>query len=453
MDQDTSIAPMLAITADDEPIVLDKPTVDITVDGRPWTGPGELRLELVPHPEVFLYFSLTESDLHLSSGKTSTFPSGADLKVNGYACPAFLALIAPSSDRPMIFETKWCPKSQPINGMGKTTTQMARLLFHIFSLEATTMPMFLRTKHFQSDDYEHIEINDPLWSVRISTLRSQDNQSGYPYSAGRYRLTHVVEVRKEDYSTFSGQEAETVLDACRFMLSFSKGNNCVPVCPVGLNQSGTPVWSQWSSPHEWELHAANWCADCEPDALISLFPGFMRMWGMENWRDALKDVIWWYVNANHSYQSKDVGIVFSQTAIERLSYEYCVEERVLVREQGFRALPAADQYRLLLSSLSIPLDIPNGAIHLQAAASGRNWKDAPQALTEIRNKLVHGGARKANLSEDCYRDAHSLAMWFLEMVLLRLFRYDGVHWNRSDRRREPVPWHTSAPGASGGLIS
>ena len=171
-----------------------------------------------------------------------------------------------------------------------------------------------------------------------------------------------------------------------------------------------------------------------------MFPGFMDRWAIDGWDDALGKAIWWYALANSGSPAIDQRIVTAQIAMERLSYEYCVRERALVSKQGFEKLPAADRYRLLLSSMDIPITIPSAAKSLIAVSSARNWTDSPQALTEIRNNLVHAGRKGTGLKGEGYVEAWQLATGLLELTILALCNFKGEYWNRVSNVREPVPW-------------
>jgi len=65
-------------------------------------------------------------------------------------------------------------------------------------------------------------------------------------------------------------------------------------------------------------------------------------------------------------------------------------------EKGYENLPAMDKLRLLLSICGIPAAIPASLSKLAAAAKAKEnqWKDGPQALTEVRNALVHSNPTK-----------------------------------------------------------
>ena len=256
---------------------------------------------------------------------------------------------------------------------------------------------------------------------------------------GGYALTHIIELNQNG-RYFKGEDAEWVLRAIRNFLSFAKGGMCDLACPSGRDDTGKQVWARWSSPGQWERTRLSWLDSRDVQPLAEVFPGFMDKWRLDGWEDALGTAIWWYALANSGSPAIDQGIVTAQIAMERLSYEYCVRERALVSKQGFEKLPAADRYRLLLSSLDIPITMPRTARSLVAVSSAMNWTDSPQALTEIRNNLVHAGRKGTGLKSEGYFEAWLLATWLLELTILALCNFKGEHWNRVSNVREPVPW-------------
>ena len=172
----------------------------------------------------------------------------------------------------------------------------------------------------------------------------------------------------------------------------------------------------------------------------------MKRWVNDDWREALHEVIYWYLNANHSSRGIDAGIILTQAAIERLSYEFSVKDRRLLTVNGFKDLWASDKFRLLFSSVNIPLDIPAETSELQRLAGNRqmNWIDAPHALTEIRNSLVHPEHRRRGQVSSSYYEAWNLGLWYLEMGILAICGYSGIYGNRLKQRWvgqvEDVPW-------------
>jgi hypothetical protein len=172
----------------------------------------------------------------------------------------------------------------------------------------------------------------------------------------------------------------------------------------------------------------------------------MKIWSLDDWREALHEVIYWYLNANYSSRGIDAGIILTQAAIERLSYQFAVKEKRLVTSEGFKNLWASDKFRLLFSSLEIPLDIPPETPVIQTLANNQKmkWLDSPHALTEIRNSLVHPEHKKRGQLSDAYYEAWNLGLWYLEMGILAICGYNGTYGNRLKQRRvgqvESVPW-------------
>ena len=175
----------------------------------------------------------------------------------------------------------------------------------------------------------------------------------------------------------------------------------------------------------------------------------MKRYGNDDWRETLHEVIYWYLNANYSTRGIDAGIILTQAAIERLSYEFSVKDKRLLTVNGFKDLWASDKFRLLFSSLNIPLDIPSETSELQQLAGRIDWLDAPHALSEIRNSLVHPEHKRRGQFKSAYYEAWNLGLWYLEMGILAICGYVETYGNRLKQRWvgqvENVPWKNRVP--------
>jgi hypothetical protein len=70
--------------------------------------------------------------------------------------------------------------------------------------------------------------------------------------------------------------------------------------------------------------------------------------------------------------------------------------------------------------------------------------DAPYVFIKVRNDIVHPKKNIENLTGYLY-EASDLGLWYLELVLLAIFDYQGNYHNRLPRyqqngEKEPVPW-------------
>jgi hypothetical protein len=219
---------------------------------------------------------------------------------------------------------------------------------------------------------------------------------------------------------------------------------------VAYDDRGEPLWRQWAP---WRVDpwqsVESWADLHRTDYFGEAFNGFMCLWGDEGWRGVLSTAVHWYVEANRNASGLEAGVVFTQMALELVAWHYLTQHKKAMTKDGFHRLTAADRLRLVLSEHEIPLELPSALPDLKFWAGEFNWCDAAEAITNVRNNVVHPEAGHRDKLEasnkNPTRDAWVCGLWLLELLLLRMFGYTG---NYSDRREEgkfvgstkPVPW-------------
>jgi hypothetical protein len=245
-------------------------------------------------------------------------------------------------------------------------------------------------------------------------------------TSGGFAITHSVRVARRDKETFPRKDGEFVLEALRLFLSFARGAFCSLTLPVGTNRIGDKVWEQWGA-HivaPW-MQTSSWFDTMHGEALPEVLPGYWARFVDDTWRDTLRTVLYWYLRSNtHGYGAGvDGGLVLSQAALERLAYAIT----------GHTKNSAAHRIREALNALRIPAGIPRACKNLRRLARKESWSDGPEALTFVRNSLVHPVRRHADKPRP-FADAWNLAQRYIEVMLLKLFGYKGLHANRLTQR-------------------
>ena len=417
-------------------------SASVCINGDPYPGTSEVRLDLLPQAVIRFYGSF----------KNIPFIKCVDPNVNisFYINDLEIKGFPARGGDPEVgkLRVKLYPESEPIAVVGDSAAQMTRIVFHLFNFVD-----FMGNRRSSEPNgtvigttIEHMDLICDEWSVELRSLSSTQQNIEFLKENGGYRLTHIGGIQKLDGSSFTRNDANECLTALCFFLSFIKGGWCTPICPVRFDETNHRVWEQWSSPREAWHRPISWFDAQNTEQLTVLFAGFMKMWVNDEWQEALKETIYWYLNANFSSRGIiDAGIILTQAAIERLSYEYAVKDKHLVTTDGFKNLWASDKFRLLFSSLKIPLDIPPATLELRKLAKQKmKWLDAPHALTEIRNSLIHPEHKKRHQFDSAYFEAWNLGLWYLEMGILAICGYNGTYGNRLDLKRrgqvENVPW-------------
>ena len=425
-----------------ENTVLAQTKASVIVRGKPHEVDVEVRLRLLPSPRIEIEGALPESlgILRLDSVE--------NVIIEGKDIPGFM-IRAPFS-WPGGSRLVWSLKHEPTIARGTAETEMVCVVFHLFNYEGLFGTRG-SIEHFGNTSYaiHHVDLKVDGWNIELKSMVTTSDTLKTLKEMGGFGLTHIGCLKKEGGSGFEGKIAEKMLTALRYFLSFSKGMWSNPCLAVGFDDKEKRVWEAWSSPQGHWASPILWFDPHHCNQLVNLFPGFMAKWENENWQEALREVIYWYLSSNCSTLGRgigiDAGIILTQAAIERLSFEYVVRHKRLIEEGGFKDLRASDKFRMLFSSLDIPIDIPSLLPELQKLAKRFNWIDSPHAITEIRNSLVHPEHKRRGQVGVAFFSAWNLGQWYLELALLRICEYSGTYGNRLIRQRyigdvESVPW-------------
>ena len=281
------------------------------------------------------------------------------------------------------------------------------------------------------------------WCVEIRPVSELSNIKKALKMESGYGVTHEGFIRRSDGKSFSAEEVRKLLGGLHLFFSFARGGDCGITLISGRDENDEPAWEQWGSYSafpwfglsSWLNHQLN-----NDDALSKAFPGFWRKVGQTTSApdDPVRVTLYWYLRSNES-NALQAGIILTQAALERLA-------RQLLPRKKYKALNSATRkIRAVLQETEVDTVIPEYCEELRRVRKAKGLCDGPEILSEIRNDLVHSEMR-TNVSSEAYFEARDLGQWYVELLLLRLFGYEGPYANRLaykyDGRWEPevVPW-------------
>ena len=273
------------------------------------------------------------------------------------------------------------------------------------------------------------------WRIDITENCSFSEDQKILKQESGYAVTHTGSIECKNGGVFSVQEAENLLEGLRAFLSFAAGSACGLTLVKAVDGNGKEGSLMWGSTHvePWNENKHSWLPlNDGGDGLTETFPKFWDLFTREEWNDTIRRAIDWYLNGSSS--AIHVGIVLAQAALESLSY------RINQKKNGSKA----DVLRQALERQGIGCEIPASGGSLKAVAQQENWTDGPEAITKIRNEIVHPKRRHAHISIEALRDARNLGLQYLEFMLLKNFQYRGRYVNRlaaaGEDPYENVPW-------------
>ena len=288
------------------------------------------------------------------------------------------------------------------------------------------------------------QLNGPPWLVEI---RAVDNirqvQNSLSQQQG-FGLTHRGSVRRCDGKSFSKESVQSVIEALRLFCSFARGVYCGLTLLTGTNQAGEPVWEQWevSNVETWKAYRS-WFDTRNGQILEDVFPGFWAQFQGFQRNDRTRIALEWYLDSN-AQKALHSSIVLSQAALERLSFLQVGKNLTAKQMRRKYRETEGEWIARALSQAGVDCKIPPSCTALEQLRIANGFDHGPHTIVEIRNDLIHQDMSYGILSVDVYRQARELGLWYVEMLLLKSFDYNGIYANRLTQQWrgqvEPVPW-------------
>ena len=130
------LEPAFDFSGDGSSVLLYQGQAEMCIEGNRYTGDGEVCLDLLPRANIHLYGYFSGDSVKDAMETRIGQKEISSFAINGHQIEGFMISSMISSGgntRDQQYNIKWCPKSEPINGVGDELTKMTRVVFHIFN--------------------------------------------------------------------------------------------------------------------------------------------------------------------------------------------------------------------------------------------------------------------------------------------------------------------------------
>jgi hypothetical protein len=399
--------------------------------------PGNLELRLSPRPEFSAHVAGSDPWLLMHAWESQRMT---------VALPAGAALDAPTGRVPTARPEDTAPWADVPIWINRMTTGelrlVERLLLHV-SGPLSRWPLPSR----ETGDGEQAQ-PQLYWSLSGWDLRLAE--AGGPKALDDFSF--VIEATPHNLP-LDRDATERLCSHVFLLLSLIAGQEIGVAPVVGMDPAGQVVWADWGAPRIRTGQSAwRWC----PKQLVNqTLPALAT--GLSSLADdpALQLVVdraGRHLLAANGPEVLDVRIPVACSGLELLGWAVLQRQQWLTKE-GLSKLPAKSRVRLLLHWAGIPVEVPSQLVALAARRGRLGQSDVagPELVFDVRNNLVHPPKRIDEPEwpdRDQLLEAWQLAMWYLELVVIRLLGYEGEYLSRlqlegSDLDTETVPWSTS----------
>ncbi|RAR50890.1 hypothetical protein [Flavobacterium lacus] len=286
--------------------------------------------------------------------------------------------------------------------------------------------------------------------IKLDKLKNYAKLSSSLEESGGYVVLYAGEIEsKKGSMTF-----ETVKDTFHCLdtfLTFLNGRRTSALFITGMHE-GEKVWSDFTGYHVDAFKSVlSWPQRHSIAGINELWQKFCELWKDKDDKNFLTSAIHWYIEANNHSGFTEGSIIMAQTALELLYNWWIIENKKIIIGKDSEIINASNKIRLLLSQLDIDYLVPQKFSELQSFIdSDKQIIDAPDAVVQIRNAIVHSQEEKRKkLSSIHYKaksEALNLCIWYIEMSILRILEYNGKYYNRCSKElhrslaEEIVPW-------------
>ena len=391
-------------------ILLAETQVDFVIDGQTVCVPARVVERFFPEPRVVIEVSDVPrrggSGLLTSEGPSAiTLENGTEIAV--VPCPWFI--MQRGADLPV--------GKYPCVAL-QTGRLLAKLQFNIINLRWYA-------------GARKIALQDDEWRLSIEPSETFSKTTDALDRSGGYGVTHTGTIERTDKGTFSVKTAEDMLQKTRLFLSFICGAHCSTTNVTGFDDNDSEAWRRWGTNgvSPWKGRRS-WLDITVLGALPIIFPAFFREVGRY---PSLARAIVLYAESNVS-STIDVSLILAQVVLE-----------IFVSLKGSTGKNPGERIANVLANAGIPREIPSELKNLKALSAQNKWTNGPHAVVGLRNSITHPRAGHHEGSMDAYYEAKKLTLWYVELLLLEQFKYQGEYASRLTEvqragQTELVPW-------------
>lgn len=426
--------------SDDGNVLVYAGDLDLSTEDSTWVDQGDIVICLGPRPAFRAQFAGTQRwlfDMVMRGGKrpSVSLPKGAIIDPpTGSALPG----------QPELAKT-WARDVIPMTHLFVGDFASAdRVILHITtgSLSEVALPVCETTAGHQGQ----LPFRLPGWDLRLADVQRRRTD---------YDFTFVVEAVPRALPIDEAQ-VEQLTMRMLVLLSFLAGSE-VGVHPiVGLDSNGRVVAARWAAPRvSYQSSGWRWCPDhLFSTALPILADGLCETSTNPAVDACVRRAIQLFLAAN-GHGVLDVKIPVACSGLELLAWCLLQDDGWLSPDGLSRLSAAGHQLRLLLKWAGMPITLPSDFTALDAR--GRKLSN-PQLsgsdlVFNVRNALVHPPRKLTDIEwpsgEELF-ETWRLAMWYLELVILRVLGYEGDYISRLKLSgtvwdTERLPWVAAEP--------
>lgn len=312
------------------------------------------------------------------------------------------------------------------------------------------LPVKKQTAKSITTSMNRLVLENDNFLITLDKLNNYNDLKKSLEENGGYVVLYAGEIKnKKGSMTF--ESVKDTFHCLDTFLTFLNGRRTSALFMTGIHDE-EKIWSDYTDYYvDAYKSVLSWPQSHSIIGINELWQKFCELWKDKDDKDFLTSAIHWYIEANNHSGFTEGSIIMAQTALELLYNWWIIENKKIIIGKDSENINASNKIRLLLSQLGIDYLVPEKFSELQSFIDNdKQIIDAPDAVVQIRNAIVHSQEEKRKkLSSIHYKaksEALNLCIWYIEMSILRILEYNDKYYNRCSKElhrtkaEEIVPW-------------
>ncbi len=317
---------------------------------------------------------------------------------------------------------------------GDETIAVEKLKFCVPNLKAILgEPVQRITKTSSGFSKSRLTLNNDEYSIVIDKCFDYNESVAALHEKGGYAILYSGELKRAK-GILTYENSRDILHCLNVYLSFINGKRTGALFIHGIFGNRT-IWSDYSNYYvDTYDELTGWLNVHSVEGLNGLWRTFSKRWKNKTDKHVLVTIVHWYLECNKSSGFVEGSIIMAQTALELLYNWHVVEGKRLLLGKDAENIAASNKIRLLISQMNLDYGIPKRFAALQKFLKSEKLADAPDAIVQIRNAIVHSQEEKriklGKIENAAKSEALELSLWYIEVALLKILGFSGKYHNR-----------------------
>ncbi len=232
------ITPIYTTPSPNETISLAREAVSLEIRGEQVTGTAQVSVRFLPAPRLVF-------EVEVENGSPFILIDEVGSELTFTEREIVVPTLCVRAEGKHLVLTPTC---EPITALRPGAKNITHVVFHLVNFPAFTGTAAATAGEGKKQHrIDRVTLSADGWRIALSLLVTTREHVKLLKESGGFAITQVGLVERDDEQAIGQRDAEEILTALHYFLSFAKGGWAAPILPVGFDRDSVCAWEMWGS--------------------------------------------------------------------------------------------------------------------------------------------------------------------------------------------------------------